>query len=210
MAFCHRTLVMAAALVLGSAFAAVPPPQDPVGDTISWPQISKSPPATELRLGTLQVQLEKTTLRTIQASAKGTISHRGDAAGSFFWLCYALPHQRVWVLSHGEMGGPEHEVTEINAEKVKGQGSAANCPDLPQNLQPISLHGGIWIGSSQESVIKALGPPSYTKGQWQSFNYDGKVKGHCPPDGYDLTNWMLIKIHLGRVVAIKAGQVTSC
>ena len=207
----NRMLLLVGAVVFSSAFAGTPPPKDPLGDAISWPQISKRPPATDLVMGKLEVQLEITTLGDISAAAgRGAVSHQGDAGDSVYWLCYTLPHQRVWILSNGEMGGPEHAVTEIDAEKINASASTKDCPDLPQSLEPISFHGGIWLGSDLTRVSRALGPPSYTKGQWQSFNYKGKVAGHCAPDGFDLMNWVLIKSESGRVVGIKAGQVTSC
>ena len=44
----------------------------------------------------------------------------------------------------------------------------------------------------------------------QSYNYSGKVPGACSPEGFDLLNWMLLKIEGGKVVELRAGQVTSC
>lgn len=210
MKFRHYLLLISAALVCSAAVARVPPPRDPFGGAIDWPQISMTPPATDLMLGSFRIRLEKTRLDAIAEAAGGTIRHQGDAAGSTYWLCYTLPHQRMWIRSNGEMGGPGHAVSQVDARAINQKSSDTGCPALPRKLQPMSLHGGIGIGSTAQAVSRALGKPSHIAGAWQSFNYAGKVPGQCPPNGFDLTNWVLVKIAHGRVVEIKAGQVTSC
>ena len=69
-------------------------------------------------LGAFRIQFEKTTLREVQqAASSGSIAQQGDAAGHILWICYTAVHggakERIWIISHGEMGGPDHAVTEI-------------------------------------------------------------------------------------------------
>ncbi|KXS30638.1 MAG: Uncharacterized protein AWT59_3241, partial [Candidatus Gallionella acididurans] len=66
-------------------------------------------PVVPLRMGSMEVTLEKTSLKEVQSTiGAGTIYSHGDASEALAWLCYTVstsnPKQRLW-LSSGEMGG---------------------------------------------------------------------------------------------------------
>ena len=191
-------------------FAASPPPSLPV-ESISWKARSMEKPAAGLHLGPLKVDFERTTLaRVLAAVGKGTIQHQGDAAGSEYWLCYTIDgSQRLWFVASAEMGSGER-VTEVAAQQTKLVKGSPDCPALPSKLQPVSLQHGLWIGASDEVALQALGTPSNSKDAWRYFDYEAKVKGDCPPEGLDITNWLAYKLDNGKVVTVVAGQVTSC
>jgi hypothetical protein len=203
--------VLCLALIWFGAANAMPPPKYPLRDSISWSQRSEDRPATQLMMGSFKVRFEKTTLgQVIRAAGIGEIEHRGDAAESIYWLCYTAPDERVWIISGGEMGGRDHKVGQIVAQELRGVRSTKDCPALSSNLLPLHLDKSIWLGTTTEAATRDLGRPSHTDGSWQSFNYAGKVPGRCSPEGFDLLNWLLLKIEAGRVVELRAGQVTSC
>ena len=76
--------------------------------------------ATDFSLGAFAGRFEETRLGAVrEAVGKGTIQHQGDAGASIYWLCYRRAQHRLWVVSHGEMGGPDHLVTEIVEELTR-------------------------------------------------------------------------------------------
>lgn len=190
---------------------AMPPPKNPLGDNIAWPQRSQHRTVTHLLMGSFKVELEETTLgQIIDAAGSGKIAHQGDAGKSIYWLCFTVPNERIWIIADGEMSGTEHRVGQIVAREVSGAQPQKDCPLLSSNLQPLRLDNSIWLGTSKKEAAHILGTPSHTDGLWQSYNYSGKVPGECSPKGFDLLNWLLLKIEGGKTVELRAGQVTSC
>jgi hypothetical protein len=193
------------------ALAATAPPRLPF-DSVSWKPLSTAKPASELRLGNFSVIFEDTTLDLVRAAAgSADIQGQGDGGERIYLVCYTLEGAaRVWIGSHGEMGGANHAVTSVIGQEQNDVRPTDDCPALPKQLQPISLDNGLWLGATEKEATKVLGPVSHSEGPWRSFDYQGKVPGNCAPDGFDLTNWILYKADSGRIVEIAAGQVTSC
>lgn len=188
------------------------PPSAPF-DAIGWKPTATTKPSLGIKMGTFEVKWEETTLASVLAAAgRGAIQHQGDAGESVYWLCYTVEGahgHRLWVMAHGEMGGPEHAVTSITAEALKDAKGEKDCPILPVQLQPVVLSQGLWVGASEVNAQKILGQPSHTEGPWSSFDHWSKMPGTCD-GGFDLTNWLLYKVNKGRLVTVMAGQVTSC
>lgn len=209
-----KLAVLILVLLSGIVLAETKIPELPFS-SIRWKPISKNKPATILKMGSLEVTLERTPLSTILNTAnRGEILHRGDAGESIYWLCYtvqgSVQHERIWILSHGEMGGSNHSVTGVTAQALKTNEVTKDCPSLPNDLQPISFEKNFWLGMSQEEAQKILGTPSHDAGSWKSFNYQGKAPGNCSPDGFDELNWLVFRTEQGKLTTIHAGQVTSC
>lgn len=193
--------------------AGAPPQKSPFED-MPWNATLKSRPTSGINMGSLRVKFEETTLNNIRTTASaGEIAHQGDAGGSIYWLCYTnlSPKrvERIWIISHGEMGGREHSVTLVSAQLLPVGKATADCPALPAKLKPLSLDNQLWLNSPASDVLKKLGVPSYQKEFWQSYNYQGKVPGDCE-GGFDLVNWLLVQVGKGHVTSLHAGQVTSC
>ena len=207
-------LLLAVGTLVASAWAE-PPPASPF-DSEDWPPSLSREPTKGLMLGAFRIQFEKTTLRTVQqAASSGAIAQRGDAAGHILWLCYTASHgganARIWIISHGEMGGPDHAVTEIVARSLKSPAATTDCPVLPNHLQPVSLDIPAWLGSTDAEFDRSLGSPSHVAGPWRSYDFQTTLPGHdCDGDGYDLGSWLVTQSQRGSVTAIYAGQVSSC
>jgi len=75
--------------------------------------------------------------------------------------------ERIWVIADGEMGGPGHYVTGVSAELLMDERATADCPALPDNLEPLSLDRRIWLGMSERRAARKLGPSSFRKGAYQ-------------------------------------------
>lgn len=198
------------------SFAETLPPEYPF-HSINWKATMKAKPSNGMRMGSLYIQFEETTLGEIQRKiGVGQIAHQGDAGGSLYWLCYSTivsgGVQRVWIGSHGEMGGPDHQVGGVDAVIVPKGEPTKDCPALPSGMQSVSLDHGMWLNTTEGDTRSWLGEPSYRKGHWQSFDYEGKVPngGGCGPEGFDQSNRLLLQVDKGRVISLHAGQVTSC
>jgi hypothetical protein len=174
----------------------------------------KKKPSTGLRMGSLHVRFERTTLDSVRrAVSVGDISHQGDAGESIYWLCYtnASPTgvERIWIISHGEMGGSEHRITNISAQLLPNESATTDCPALPGKMKPLSLSSNLWLNTSASEALTSVGRPSHQTGPWLSFNYEGKVRGNCE-GGFDVMNWLALRFEKGRVNSLHVGQVTSC
>lgn len=197
-----------------ASFAQTPPPASPFG-AVTWKAARKDAPSSGVRMGTLVVRFEKTTLDDVRrAAAVGDIAHRGDAGASAYWLCYTrsgnAQAERIWVIADGEMGGPEHVVTGVSAERLTNGRATADCPALPNHLEPPSLDRRIWLGTSERGAVRKLGVPSFRKGGWRSYDFQSKVPGRCGGEGFDRSASLLLHFRNGRVDSLQAGQITGC
>jgi hypothetical protein len=193
--------------------AAQIPPDAPLMAQTSKPTM-KRPPSSGVRMGTLRVRFEQTTLDDVrQAASMGEITHRGDAGASTYWLCFTKADnaqaERIWVLSDGEMGGPRHQVTGISAQRIPNGTPTGACPALPNKLTPLSLEHGLWLGATKQAVASTLGRFSFQHGAWRSYDYQGKVPGKCA-GGFDVSASLLLRFQNGRADSLRAAQVTSC
>jgi hypothetical protein len=213
----HRLALLLLGILAATAFASfaqTPPPVSPF-EAITWKATRNDAPSSGLRMGMFFVRFEKTTLDDVRRAASvGDIAHRGDAGDSAYWLCYTsvgnAEVERIWVISQGEMGGPEHYVTDVSAEVSTNGRATADCPALPNNLEPLSLDRQIWLGISARTAARKLGASSFRKGAWRSYDFQGRVPGKCEGGGVDLSASLLLHFQNGRVNALEAGQATSC
>jgi hypothetical protein len=197
-----------------ASFAQTPPPASPF-DAMTWKATRKVSPSAGVRMGTLFVRFEKTTLEDVRRAASvGDIAHRGDAGESTYWLCYTSPGkteiERIWVVSHGEMGGPEHYVTGVSAEVLTNGSATADCPALPDHLKPLSLDNRLWLGASERAATRKLGASSFRTGAWRSYDFQRKVPGKCEGGAFDRSASLLLHFQKGRVNSLQVGHVTSC
>ena len=209
--------LVSAVLPVAAALAGFPP--SAVDESISkaetaWRAATK--PSEGLAMGPLKITFEKTTLpEAMRAIKSGSIKHQGDATGSVYWLCYTTrnlgENVRIWIEASGEMGGPEHAVTEVAVQRIANDRPAPECPILPKLYQPLTFNNGVWLGAPVGSEEKVFPSGLLRSGDHAFIGYQGKVTddGHCD-GGYDLLNSLYLTFRAGVVVAINAGQVTSC
>ncbi|MCX7173667.1 MAG: hypothetical protein NT159_07055 [Proteobacteria bacterium] len=171
-------------------------------------------PSRAIKMGSFHVRFEKTTLDDVRKTVGiGDIAHQGDAGASINWVCYTNVNQarveRIWIISDGEMGGPERRVTGISAEILPNGIATTDCPALHAGMKPLVLDSGLWIGASGSFIDTRFGAPSYHQGPWISFDYQGKAKGRCE-GGFNVLNDLLLRLENGRVSFLHARQLTSC
>lgn len=198
--------------------AKTPPPALPSWRVMPYRATLRSEPAAGFTLGAFDTRFEHTTLNDVRGALHaGQIERQGDAGGSILWLCYtnthAMPVERIWIVSSGEMGGPDHAVQEIDIENAPSSGPSHDCPSLPKAMTPVIVGAGLEIGSPISSVVLHLGQPSVAWQHWLSFDYEHTSRENCATwkdSEVDFTNWLMLRSLHGRVQSLHAGQVTSC
>lgn len=186
-------------------FAQTPPPplDEHVLERVS-PTVAKRL-ATRFSLGAFTGRFQKTGLGAVrEAVGKGTIQHQGDAAGSIYWLCYQHAQHRLWVAS-GEIGGPDHLVTEIVEElPEKDAGASTDCAVIPETFSPVAVDGKLHLGMSRQEIITALGPPSKSEAAQTVYYHEGKLA-----NGFEETAWLILRFRKDKLVSMRAGATTT-
>jgi hypothetical protein len=203
------TLIAILSSICLNTFAAEPPP--PTEEKITVSATLEVDPVQAIRIGSITAKFEKTTLGEIlNTVGVGSIEHAGDAGGSQYWLCYSLPNQRVWLISHGEMGGSDHALTQVQAISTKLTSESKTCPPLPSSFQSISMNFG-WLGSTKDQVLKALGQPSGKKNGRYIYYYAGKEPGVYQGEKmeWDVIGYIEVTTAKDIVSSIFASHVTS-
>jgi len=162
--------------------------------------------ATRFSLGAFAGRFEKTMLGAVrEAVGVGTIQHQGDAGGSIYWLCYRRAQHRLWVVSSGEIGGPDHLVTEIVEELTeKGTEISTDCATIPKRFAPLVFDGKLHLGMSRLEVVTALGPPSKSEAARMVYSHHGKLA-----DGFDETAWLILRFREEKLVSMRGLKTTT-
>lgn len=206
------TFIIILSSLCHNSFGETTEPPPPTNERITVSATLKVDPIQEIRIGSFKAQFEKTTLGEIlDALGIGSIQHAGDAGGSQYWICYSSPNQRIWLISHGEMGGSDHALTQVQAISTRSTspGNAA-CPQIPIRFQSVSMNFG-WIGTSQEKFLKAPGQPSGKQDGLFIYYYAGKKLGMYDGQSmeWDVTSYVEVVISDNKVSSIFASHVTS-
>jgi hypothetical protein len=151
--------------------------------------------ATRFSLGAFAGRFEETLLGAVrEAVGEGTIQHQGDAGDSIYW-----------VVSSGEMGGPDHLVTEIVEELTeKDTETSTDCAIIPEKFAPLVFDGKLHLGMSRLEVVTALGPPSKSEAAQMVYSHDGKLA-----DGFDETAWLILRFREEKLVSMRGGKTTT-
>jgi len=199
-------LLLLVAIPANDCSAQTPPP--PVDENVfeSVPPTVAKRLATRFSLGAFPGRFEKTTLGAIrEAVGVGTIQHQGDAGGSIYWLCYGRAQHRLWVASSGEIGGPDHLVTEVVEEITeKGAETSTDCANIPKRFAPLVFDGKLHLGMSRLEVVTELGPPSKSEAAQMVYSHHGKLA-----DGFDETAWLILRFRDEKLVSMRGGKTTT-
>jgi len=198
-------LLLLFAIPANDCSAQTPPP--PVDEHVfeRVPPTVKKRMATRFSLGAFAGRFEDTRLDAIRgAVGEGTVQHQGDAGGSIYWLCYRRAQHRLWVVS-GEIGGPDHLVTEIVEELTgKDTETSTDCAMIPEKFAPVVFDGKLHLGMSRSEVVKALGPPSKSEATQMVYSHKGKVA-----NGFDETAWLILQFREKKLVSMRGLKTTT-
>ena len=162
--------------------------------------------ATRFSLGTFAGRFEMTKLGAVrEAVGEGTIQHNGDAGDSIYWLCYRHARHRLWIASNGEIGGPEHLVTEIVEELTEEDTrTSTDCAVIPEKFAPFVLDGKLHLGMSRLEVVTELGPPSNSEAAQAVYSHHGKLA-----DGFEETAWLILRFREEKLVSMRGLKTTT-
>ena len=116
------------------------------------------------------------------------------------------------------MGGAEHRVTGVAAQSTgSAEPVSDGCPALPSRLRPVSLDGGIWVGSTRRELTRVPGEASGSRDDWLVFFCESKVRGPYRGPGdieehlvdFDESSLLEVRIVEERVVALDATKGMS-
>lgn len=211
----HLVLLAAVALATsGRASAQMPPPG--WGDDVPGEATLFKQPVAGAFLGHTYLEFGRSTLQDVVRSAGvGSIERQGDGGSGIRYVCLTddigETKTRLWFVS-SVVGGPDMAITELNSVAL-GPGDKANnaCPRLPSSLRPARLDRSVWIGTSERSLNAILGAPSIRHEGWTWFTFIGQ----CPESNHgkvvnrDVMSILSVKVHEGRVTALRANKVTT-
>ncbi|HOX89198.1 MAG TPA: hypothetical protein PLN55_06280 [Burkholderiaceae bacterium] len=199
------------ALVHAQAAAGLEPPGYPAALLGAQPTLAK-PAARSASLGSYLVQLEATSLGLLARAAGAPLTRERDGEDVHDWICMAAREAgrplRVWAHSSAA-DGP------VSGVQIEAGGTPdKRCPELPANMQPVSLGEGLRLGLTRAEVLKRLGPPSHEDGGWLMYVADRSLPpapaaaGKPPRPRAELS---IVALHLsgGRVDRMLASLATD-
>jgi hypothetical protein len=108
-------------------------------------------------------------------------------------------------VSSGELGGPDHRVTEIVEELTeKDTDTSTDCAIIPEKFAPLVIDGKLHLGMSRSEVVKALGPPSKSDSAQMVYSHHGKLAG-----GFEETAWLVLRFREEKLVSMRGGKTTT-
>ena len=187
----------------GSAQTPPPPFDEHVFDRVP-PTIAERL-AIRFSLGAFAVRLEETPLDAVrEAVGVGTIQHQGDAGATIHWLCYRHAQHRLW-LSSGDIGGPDHLVTELVEELTeKDAETPVDCAILPEKFSRLFVDGKLHLGMSRSEVVTTLGRPSKSEADGMVYSHHGNLA-----NGFDEAGWLILRFREEKLVSMRAGKTTT-
>jgi hypothetical protein len=208
-------LVLALAMPAPAAAPDLPPPALPLpGPRIAERDVTHSAFAA-LLLGKTTITFEKTRLADVMAlTGAGQVANQGDAGESIYWLCYRYRDlnrvNMLQITAHGEMGGPEHSITDVNITVVNGEGDA-RCPFLPARLTPVVADAGFGLNTSYADFLRLLGKPggeARNVAGW-SLIHHVPIRIHGTDQIADISQYVDVRFRDGRAVELHFGQVST-
>lgn len=192
-------IIMVAVLAMGSAPAAAAGLSGIgaaiFGNSFSFkqPNVDKVP-VKAIRVGKLQVSLQRTKLKDIQKVFGGTLQSQGDGSTRATWLCYNTGSANVWFISNA-LGGFEF-VMMVAAEQASKP--AAGCEAAPAGFAAPDF-GIPSLGASTADLKKVFGNASGGK---VSYRFDR-------PGGYsNIAQYLGYLLKSGRVIGIGVGETS--
>lgn len=161
-----------------------------------------------LRVGNVNILLEETPIKDVQAHLGGVIGHRGDAAEYLEWVCvHGSDEIGQWVL--WIEGGEIHGGTVGGFRWQRATPSARfdnRCAVLPKTDDRITLPISVGLGTTETDLFQALGKPTTMEGDNLLFahEHDETIRG----EPYTSDNNVSIFLRRGVVWAMQVWKTT--
>jgi hypothetical protein len=178
-------------------------------------------PSASLRIGTLDIKLEETTLQSIGLELHNVLIQHSQPKGAehsgYSWLCFTVARgshrERLWLMSDDEFGGSrENAVTGIyTAHLAESVAPTEKCPELPRQFGSLNFDNHLWLGASVHDIEGALGSAPPASDGWWRYSCIGKEtdSSRGKPIEFDVYSRFDVKLQHGVVTAIRASQISS-
>lgn len=150
-------------------------------------------PVRKIGMGKLDVTLQRTRLKDVQAAFGGTLQTSGEGAARADWLCYAAEGANVWFISNA-LGGYEF-VMMVAAEAGR---PAKGCDAAPAGF-PLPDFGVPGLGASAADLKATFGAASGNKLAYRNDR----------PGGYtNVAQYLGYVLKGGKVAGIGVGETS--
>jgi hypothetical protein len=173
----------------------------------------------EKYLSLLGFKLEETNLNEIRKElGASNIIHTGDAAASYYALCYVSPDEKKMIIfESGEMGGGDHTLLSFIVKKANQD--AKNCSKLGKAYTNYDV-GVLSVGQNFEAVRREMPQPITETKNGVQHKHFGKIpftkkeiEKHSVQDmkyaNWDVSIFIDVYIKQGIVSGYKVSKVTS-
>jgi hypothetical protein len=163
---------------------------------------------SELRVGDMNVVLEKTPLTSVQSRFGGTIGQHGDAGDYLSWLCLSGANAgKRWILwlesaeiDGGTIGGFRWQALTSTAQVDR------RCGHVKDSRGGVELQRPFEPGTSESELLQTLGQPANKQGDRLLFVHEHQVQVN--DQSFTATNTISILLHQGAVWAIEVWKST--
>ena len=163
----------------------------------------------DVRAGSLDIVLEKTSLFDVQRAFGGMLQHQGDAGEGTEWLCYAGPNGRgeptLFWFSSGEMGGAEESILSVAQQPNPGGKLPDGCANAPRELTQIDF-GVPDVGATVGDVTSHVGAAKPDAGG--HFHYAASYPSSQSKD-FTVTQTLVYTTKKNVITGVAITQVTS-
>jgi hypothetical protein len=179
--------------------------EPPLGDAMEpLPKASVSREFIKgLRVANLDIVLDDTMMKEVQARLGGALGNRGDAGTHLDWVCFqgADPSGRwaLWLESNEVNGGA---VGGIEFRRIRATAVLDNrCRVLPKADSRVALPVSIQLGIKETQVVKVLGEPTVRDGNKLVYfhEHEETIRGEI----FSAMNILTVLIRGGVVEAIQ-------
>jgi hypothetical protein len=162
-------------------------------------------------VGSHHFVLEKTTLAdVIRTFGAGTMTKTGTSGAAVFdWVVnYRHKNEVVTFMSNNDMGGPEHDLGEIEIQPATKLQGAANFPEIKGPIKTSFAKDVMSFTDLQHTLGKA----KILEGNRAKYEYSGHIKlpyysGQLV--NFDVTGWLEMEVSNQKICDLDFGRVTS-
>lgn len=162
------------------------------GNFFSFPKANlEAKPVTEITVGSVKVDLQRTRLATLKQQFGGNIQSDGDAA----WVCYFVDDTATWFISNA-LGGLEF-VMMVAVQATSSMPSDCEEPNAKFKVPVMNVPG---LGATTAELKEAFG----FAGSGAKVAYR-----HDRPGGYsDVAQYLGYSMRSGKVVGLGVGETS--
>ena len=163
----------------------------------------------QLHVANMDIVLEETRMKDVQARLGGSIGHRGDAGEYLEWVCVhgtdEIGEWALWIeggeIHGGTVGGFQWQRVPSTAKFDK------RCPTLSKADSAITLPIAIGLGTTEAELLRILGKTSVREGD--NFRFAHQHEETIRGESYTSDNQVSVFVRKGTVWALHVWKTTT-